>query len=97
MSRAWQIDPDRKVVEIDGVTVRVAQLIAAALTICRTCPVQYDCVAWAVYVDEKGGTWGLAGDDMEYLKRRPDAVEFITRAQRRNTPIQVAVRRARQV
>jgi hypothetical protein len=97
MKYAWRIDPDRKVAIIEGVSVRVAELISAALKICAGCPVQHDCVAWAVFVDEKGGTWGLSADDMDWLKRRDDAETIIARAQARNTPIQVAVRRARAV
>jgi hypothetical protein len=97
MKYAWRIDPDRKVAVIAGVTVRVAELISAALKVCVGCPVQYDCVSWAVFVDEKGGTWGLSTDDMDWLKRRTDWETIIAKAQARHVPIQVAVRRARAV
>lgn len=100
MRFAWTIDSDRKHPTIDGVERRdllTTSVITMALTICRTCPVQYECVSWAVYVDETGGTWGLSVNDLKWLKGREDSEAFIRAAERRHTPIQVAVRRARAV
>lgn len=101
MQWAWLINGDRRYTDLPGpsgtVTVLTANLIKAALAICRNCPVQYDCVEWAVRVDETGGTWGLGREDMEWLKKRPEPLAFIAQARRRGQPVQVAVRRARSV
>lgn len=97
MRHAWLVDADRKWVTIEGAKVLTASLIAMALKICHTCPVQYECVSWCVTVDESAGTWGLRDDDMRWLKLRgtESALAFIAQAKRREQPVQVAVRRAR--
>lgn len=94
MKRSWTVEPSKFITLSDGKRVKGSEMIAMALTVCHTCPVQWECTQWAVEVGECSGTWGVHPSDLQRLQGDPDrAVALIATAKRRNIPVQVAVQR----
>ena len=69
--------------------------IDLARTICESCPAQYDCVAFAIQVDERYGTWGLAQDELSWLKKQEFRHGLIEAAREVGVSVHQAVVRAR--
>lgn len=54
-----------------GDTGPALQQIAEAKAVCRRCPVQTECLAWAVDSGQDAGVWGgMSEDERRALKRR---------------------------
>lgn len=91
----WQFDPHQKVTftNADGVktTIRGRQMIAAALLVCHSCPVQYECATYAVEGKVLAGTWGLGVFDLDWLRKQPNWREIIAEARRLRQPLQKAI------
>lgn len=81
--------------EIDGAVWNGDNCEATALRICEQCPAQWLCTRWAILVDERTGTWGLAFTDLRWLKKQPDAENIVDVARVNDVPVQVAVRMVR--
>lgn len=90
--RAWTVRPAEKV-HVGDVALDGKELIQAALSICRTCPAQYQCAMWAYEVREESGTWAMEHDHLLWLTRQEDGAGIINLARAKGTPVQVAVQR----
>lgn len=53
-----------------GTTGMAEDQIAIAKSICAGCPVQLDCLEWALAHDEQGVWGGMSEDDRRRLRRR---------------------------
>lgn len=71
--------------------------IRLALTICQSCPVQYDCTRFALQVDERWGTWGVDIIDLQWMKHTKRGPEIIDAAEALGVSVHVAVRNAQGV
>jgi hypothetical protein len=65
--------------------------ITMAVSICKACPVQYDCARFAVQVDERYGTWSMDIRDLSWLKGRDNWNAIVDAAESTSTPIATAV------
>lgn len=81
-------DPKAVIIQ-GGKRIKGAVLNEWALTICRICPVQWECALVAIEADECAGVWG---DTLENLQRVRDRPEVIKLAQVQGIPVQVAIR-----
>lgn len=91
---AWVIPAGEHRV-IDGVEHNGDVMQAIALPICDKCPQQWLCTRWAVDVDERTGTWGIAYKQLVWLKKQPDATTIVDAARVNAIPIQYAVKKVR--
>lgn len=67
----WQVHKDQRFVEHrDGkkVVMRGDEMIKMALMICATCPVQYDCAAYAVQGLMQAGTWAMGIANLRWMQ-----------------------------
>lgn len=88
----WQQDPTAT---RDGYA---DEMIAVALIICQTCPVQYQCAKYAVEGRMLAGTWGMHPSDLVWLGRPANAKQaapLLRAAEAAGIPAQRAVRVAR--
>lgn len=86
----WQVARHQVVDGISG-----AELIRMALTVCWSCPAQYDCARFAVEGLMVAGTWAMDIGDLKWLQAQDDGVEFVLMAEALGEPVQVVVRTAR--
>lgn len=64
--------------------------------LCMICPVQWECIRWAVEVREEVGVWGLTARDRWWLTNLGDrALGIIDQARATETPVHIAVRTER--
>jgi hypothetical protein len=89
--RAWTCRPGDDV-EITGVKLNPKELIKAALTICSSCPAQYQCALWAIEMEEEAGTWAMEHDHLLWLIRQDDSEGIVHEARLAEEPVQVAVK-----
>jgi hypothetical protein len=95
---AWRCTPAERVTIKDGTRFIGAELIAFAEATCELCPVQWECARFAVRIEASVGTWGMSHEDLDWVKKEiSDPVAFINLADEDDLPVQVAVRRARQL
>lgn len=87
---AWFIEPKGKR-NLGGAIVRGTELIKVALDICMHCPVQWDCATYALDSNEPQGTWGMAFEDLRWVKKQKNAREIIDTARELGVAVQVAV------
>lgn len=74
---AWTIDASEGAVVIAGRKLDAAQVEQACVTICRSCPVQGDCIRYAVNVVERAGTWAAPLRLVLWLQRHPDQLDEV--------------------
>lgn len=74
----------------DGKRIKGAVLNEWALTICRMCPVQWECALVAIEAEESAGVWGDTLDNLRMVRNSP---EVIVQAKAQGVPVQVALRR----
>ena len=84
------------VVRVGRWTYRGEELIAYALLVCQSCPVQWECARFAMTTWENWGTWAMGISDARWLHDQPDHSALIDKAQDDGVPVQVAVSSARQ-
>jgi hypothetical protein len=95
---AWRCTPGERVTIKDGTKFIGAELIALAEATCELCPVQWECARFAVRAEVNVGTWGMSYEDLEWMKDNVKVpIAFIDAADDDDLPVQVAVRRARQL
>jgi WhiB family redox-sensing transcriptional regulator len=63
-------DLDPNTFFIVGVTGAAVAQLAAAKAICRTCPVQADCLEFAITTNQEFGVWGGTSEDERRALRR---------------------------
>lgn len=75
-----------------------SKLIELALSICSTCPVQWQCATAALDADERAGTWGDTLENLHWLRRRHpgDYAKKIELAQSTGVSVQRTIRLMRQ-
>lgn len=88
IATAWIADPN-KLYAIGNQMIEGSVLNEWALTICRTCPVQWECASAAIAAEEAAGIWADTLDNLRAVRKRPDVLE---RAKSSGVPVQVAVR-----
>lgn len=79
----WQVHKDQRFVEHrDGkkVVMRGDEMIKMALMICATCPVQYDCAAYAVQGLMQAGTWAMGIANLRWLQGQEGALDLVAEA-----------------
>ena len=79
----WQVHKDQRFVEErDGkkVVMRGDEMIKMALMICATCPVQYDCAAYAVEGLMQAGTWSMGIANLRWLQGQEGALDLVAEA-----------------
>lgn len=79
----WQVHKDQRFVEHrDGkkVVMRGDEMIKMALMICATCPVQYDCAAYAVEGLMQAGTWSMGIANLRWLQGQEGALDLVAEA-----------------
>lgn len=79
----WQVHKDQRFVEHrDGkkVVMRGDEMIKMALMICATCPVQYDCAAYAVQGLMQAGTWSMGIANLRWLQGQEGALDLVAEA-----------------
>lgn len=79
----WQVHKDQRFVEErDGkkVVMRGDEMIKMALMICATCPVQYDCAAYAVQGLMQAGTWSMGIANLRWLQGQEGALDLVAEA-----------------
>ncbi len=86
----WLVDPERRYHHGNSI-VKGSALQAMAVLECSMCAVQWDCIRFALSVDEPVGVWGMTEDDRDWLARQPDAARIVNRAEAAGRPIQFAV------
>lgn len=95
---AWTCTPAERI-PIGKSRYLGAELIAYAEATCELCPVQWECVRFAVQIEAKVGTWGLTFSDLEWLRStfpdEADQIAFVNAADDEDIPVQEAIRRAR--
>lgn len=69
---AWVASPGGKY-KVGANTYRGEKLIELALTICMTCPVQWECATAALDADERAGIWGDTLENLSWLRRKHPA------------------------
>lgn len=82
----WQAAPTRTYDGMSG-----SELVKWALIVCRGCPAQYDCAAYAVEGWMIAGTWSMPLTHLAWLRKQPDWEDIIADARQRKVPIQDAV------
>jgi hypothetical protein len=91
---AWTTDPSTLHIIGEGPDAKVItgqMLIDVALTFCQMCPVQWDCTTWALDVGERIGTWGVAYDDLEWLRHQRVPQRIVDNARSKGVAVQVYV------
>jgi len=58
-----------------------------AATSCMSCPVQWDCLAFAIREQQRGCIWGLRWVDRKELKKERDALDLIEQARQDKRPV----------
>lgn len=84
-------------VTIAGVEIPGIDAQEAAAMICSGCPVQWDCVRWAIEVGEVAGVWGMTLRELRWLSSLGvnRAVALIDAAEDNGVSPRTAVRIAR--
>jgi hypothetical protein len=85
-----------EIVRVGRSTYKGSELIELALMVCAACPVQYDCIRFALDTDSKWGTWSCTEKDQAWLKKHDKQRLVVARAEYDGVPVQVAVKEARE-
>lgn len=89
--RWWTVNRSDRVSVPDGdktVTVSPTAMRRMALLLCQVCPVQWDCVRFAIDVDADY-TWAATDADREWLRTHvPEWREHVSRAEANGQPVQ---------
>lgn len=90
---AWTISPGERLWEVDATA---EQLIEMALNVCWGCPVQYDCVRFALAtmpdVKTRVGTWAVEIGGLNWLARSDRAQDIIDACEEMGVAVQDGVR-----
>jgi len=90
---AWTVGRSDKGEQLQGIPPE--RWIALARTICESCEAQYDCVRFAMQVDERYNTWGLDIEDLRWLVKQTYAKALVDMAEETGVSVHQAVQRAR--
>jgi hypothetical protein len=90
---AWTVGRTDKGEQLQGIAPE--RWIALARTICESCAAQYDCVRFAMQVDERYNTWGLDIEDLRWLIKQAYARQLVETAEEMGVSVHQAVQRAR--
>lgn len=90
---AWTVARNDKGGQLQG--FEPERWIALARTICESCAAQYDCVRFAMAVDERYNTWGVEIEDLHWLKKQTYALPLVAEAEAVGVSVHQAVQRAR--
>ena len=95
-AKAWKCG-ENGTMELRGREVKCSEVTSMAVMVCQTCPVQWDCVKFAVQVGEEWGSWGCHIRYLRWLQGldEADAILIIDDAQAEGVPVEVAVRDAK--
>lgn len=98
--RSWRTDqPDaKKSPWLEGATrgknadgVSGVEIVKAALMLCSSCPVQYDCAEYALQGLMIAGTWAMDINDLKWLQRQTDGQSIVDLARVQKRPVQDVV------
>lgn len=77
--------------EIEGQKHSGYSLIKMACTICKDCPVQWECARAAINGEELVGTWSDRIENIKWLSRQPDWEKSMAAAEKANVPVQTLI------
>lgn len=90
------IEPDTVTIQGLAFTGYAAQQVASEL--CFGCVVQWDCTVFALKTEQPIGVWGMMFRHLRWLRANvTDPVGLVEHAASEGTPVQVAVRHAREL
>ena len=92
--RLWTAS-EGEYITIAGVRIPGIDAQEAAAMICSGCPVQWDCVRWAIEVGEVAGVWGMTMRELRWLSQQRNAIALIDAAEDNGISPRTAVRIAR--
>lgn len=72
------------------------ELLELALAECRLCPVQWDCVTFAIKGDIRPGIWAIDKEDRRSLARHPRWEEISIAGRNAGASVEIVVRKLRE-
>jgi hypothetical protein len=84
---AWVASPGRNY-KVGANRYSGEKLIELALSVCSTCPVQWQCASAALEADERAGVWSDTLENLHWLRRRGNHEVTLRMAQSAGVTVQ---------